>query len=115
MDREKKAVHIMRGSLIEDYVIECYMETMMPVSEDRVVIFGSTGFVGSRLLPELTRKNVRLRIFVRDKAKASALVAGNKDVEIFWAASSRARGSRKRSRGFTLPFILFIPWAAKAY
>jgi uncharacterized protein YbjT (DUF2867 family) len=49
--------------------------------EDRVLICGSTGFVGSRLLPELLKKKIRIRLLVRDKAKAENLSYGHADVE----------------------------------
>ena len=37
--------------------------------DDRVLILGATGFVGRRLLPELLRKGVKVRLFVRDQSK----------------------------------------------
>ncbi|HWR58860.1 MAG TPA: NAD(P)H-binding protein, partial [Thermodesulfovibrionales bacterium] len=59
------------------------MNTPALSPEDRVIIFGSTGFVGSALLPELMKHNIKLRLFVRDKARVSDIAAGSKDVEIF--------------------------------
>lgn len=49
---------------------------------DRVLIVGATGFVGARLIPELVKKNVRLRLLVRDRAKASPLLVTGADIEV---------------------------------
>ena len=52
-------------------------------SPGKVLVCGATGFVGGRLLPELLRRNVRLRLLVRDKAKAEEIASGREDIEIF--------------------------------
>jgi uncharacterized protein YbjT (DUF2867 family) len=49
---------------------------------DRVLIIGATGFVGKRLIPELVKKNVKLRLLVRDLAKASPLLIKGADIEV---------------------------------
>jgi len=51
-------------------------------SSDRVLIVGGTGFVGARLIPELVKKSIRLRLFVRDLAKAAPLIPKGSDIEI---------------------------------
>jgi uncharacterized protein YbjT (DUF2867 family) len=50
--------------------------------EDRVLVLGATGFIGSRLIRELAKKNIRMRLLVRNTSKASALVPENADAEI---------------------------------
>jgi uncharacterized protein YbjT (DUF2867 family) len=90
------------------------METMTLSSEDRVIIFGATGFVGSRLLPELSRKNVRVRLFVRDKAKASALVAGNKDIEISEGDLLSRQGLKEALYGIHSAFYLVHSMGGKS-
>jgi uncharacterized protein YbjT (DUF2867 family) len=50
--------------------------------DDRVLIIGATGFVGKRLIPELARRNIKLRLLVRDLAKTSSLVVKDADMEI---------------------------------
>ena len=102
------------GSPIEYNVIELYMETLTLSSEDRVVIFGSTGFVGSRLLPELTKKNVRLRLFVRDKAKASAIVSGNRDIEVFQGDLLSGKGLKEALHGINSAFYLVHSMGGKS-
>jgi len=90
------------------------MEGMELSAEDRVIIFGSTGFVGSRLVPELTKKNVRLRLFVRDKDKASALIAGNKDIEIFEGDLLAGKGLKEALRGIHSAYYLVHSMGGKS-
>ena len=49
----------------------------------RVLIVGATGFVGRRLVPELVKKNVPLRLASRNLAGLSALLQKGADIEIF--------------------------------
>ena len=42
--------------------------------DDRVLVLGATGFIGSRLIRELAKKNIKMRLLVRSASKASALV-----------------------------------------
>jgi len=58
------------------------MTTLALTPSDRVLIIGGTGFVGRRLIPELARKNIRLRLLVRDIAKASSLIVKGADIEV---------------------------------
>jgi uncharacterized protein YbjT (DUF2867 family) len=51
-------------------------------SSDRVLIIGATGFVGKRLIPELVKKNIKLRLLVRDLAKAAPLIIRGADIEV---------------------------------
>jgi uncharacterized protein YbjT (DUF2867 family) len=48
----------------------------------RVLIVGATGFVGKRLIPELVKKNIRLRLLVRDPSKAVPLMLRDADIEV---------------------------------
>lgn len=40
--------------------------------EDRVLIIGATGFIGSRLITELLEKSIKLRLLVRNPSKLPA-------------------------------------------
>lgn len=56
------------------------IKTLTP--SDRVLIVGATGFVGKRLIPELVKKDVKLRLLVRDLAKVSPLLVKGADIEL---------------------------------
>jgi len=58
------------------------MASPAPTSSDRVLIVGATGFVGKRLIPELVKRNFKLRLLVRDLAKASPLIVKGADIEV---------------------------------
>jgi uncharacterized protein YbjT (DUF2867 family) len=48
------------------------MEHLEIAPHDRVLLLGATGFVGSRLIPELVKRNIGLRFLVRDPSKVLA-------------------------------------------
>lgn len=48
------------------------MEHLEISSHDKALLLGATGFVGSRLIPELVKRNVSLRFLVRNPSKVSA-------------------------------------------
>jgi uncharacterized protein YbjT (DUF2867 family) len=50
--------------------------------EDRVLMVGGTGFVGSRLIPVLLKKNIKLRLLVRDPAKMADWKNSGGDIEV---------------------------------
>lgn len=50
--------------------------------DDRVLVLGATGFIGSRLIQDLAKKNIKMRLLARSTSKASALVPKNADAEI---------------------------------
>lgn len=72
-----------------------YMNQLALASDNVVAIFGSTGFVGSRLLAELLKEHIRVRLFVRDKAKVANIVAVNRGIEIFEGDLISGRGIRE--------------------
>jgi uncharacterized protein YbjT (DUF2867 family) len=49
---------------------------------DRVVLLGGTGFVGRKLIPELVRRNISLRLLARNPEKAAALLPAGSDVQV---------------------------------
>jgi uncharacterized protein YbjT (DUF2867 family) len=58
------------------------MNDLSFTANDRVLVLGATGFIGSRLIKELAKRNIKMRLLVRSKSKASALIPKNSDVEI---------------------------------
>jgi len=53
------------------------------VTEDRVLILGASGFVGSRLIPELLKKKIRVRLLARSPERISQQIRSDSSVEIF--------------------------------
>jgi uncharacterized protein YbjT (DUF2867 family) len=53
------------------------------LGQERVLVLGASGFVGSRLAPELLKKNIGLRLFVRDAAKPLASELKDAEVEMY--------------------------------
>ena len=58
------------------------MDNLALKPDDRVLILGGTGFIGKRLVSELTGRNIRLRLLVRNPSKVSTAILKNKDIEI---------------------------------
>ncbi len=51
-------------------------------AEDRVLILGATGFIGKRLVRELAREHIKMRILARTPSKAEGIVPEGADAEI---------------------------------
>ena len=73
---------------------------------DRVLIVGATGFVGKRLIPELVNKNVRLRLLVRDLARASPLLVKGADIEVAQGDLVANAGLAEALRGIQTAYYL---------
>jgi len=58
------------------------MEALTHKEKGRVLILGSTGFIGRRLIPELLQKNISLRLLARDPSKIRNRSFEEKDVEV---------------------------------
>lgn len=58
------------------------MESLQITPQDRVLILGATGFIGRRLVPELVKRGIKMRLLVRDPSKVSGLLPGNGDIEV---------------------------------
>jgi uncharacterized protein YbjT (DUF2867 family) len=82
------------------------MEGLELHSEDRVLILGGTGFVGAALIPELVKKNIRLRLLVRDPAKAADLAKAETGLEIVEGDLLTGKGLSEALRGIHSAFYL---------
>jgi len=82
------------------------MECLELSSEDKVLVVGATGFVGSRLLSELVKKNIRSRLFVRDPARVTEGIASDKYVEVFQGDLVSGRGIKDALRGIHSAYYL---------
>lgn len=58
------------------------MNSIPDITSSRVLIAGGTGFVGSRLVPELLKKGIKLRLLVRDPARVGQLMTDKADIEL---------------------------------
>ncbi len=83
-------------------------------SEDGVLICGSTGFVGSRLLTELLRKNIRLRLLVRDKTKVRDITSRYRDVEVFQGDLISGKGLEDALHGIHSVYYLVHSMGGKS-
>lgn len=90
------------------------MESLALSPTDRVLLVGATGFVGSRLLPELINKNIRLRLLVRDPSKVAKIAASNKDIEVYPAELVSAKGLTEVLQGIHSAFYLVHSMGGKS-
>jgi uncharacterized protein YbjT (DUF2867 family) len=91
------------------------MESATALSrEDRVLVVGATGFVGSRLLPELINENIRLRLLVRDPSKAAKIAASNNDIEVYHAELVSGEGLKEALHGIHSAYYLVHSMGGKS-
>lgn len=82
------------------------MENLGITVEDKVLVLGATGFVGSRLIPELAKRNIRFRLLVRDPSKVSSLFPKNPSLEVCRGDLVSGEGLRKALHGIHSAFYL---------
>ena len=75
-------------------------------SSDRVLIVGATGFVGRRLIRELVKRNIKLRLLVRDLAKAAPLIIKGADIEVVQGDLAANAGLAEALRGIHTAYYL---------
>jgi uncharacterized protein YbjT (DUF2867 family) len=82
------------------------METLDQSAEERVLVVGATGFVGSRLVRELIKKNIKLRLLVRDPAKVDAMKDFGGDIELVQGDLLSGKGLVDSLRGIGSAYYL---------
>lgn len=82
------------------------MTTLHLKPEDRVLITGATGFIGRRLVAELLKKGVKLRLLIRDRAKAAALFPEAADVQVVPGDVLKNEGLRDALQGIHTAYYL---------
>lgn len=82
------------------------MEELLPNPSDRVLIVGATGFVGRRLVGELVRKKVRLRLLARNPERARLLVTAGADMEVVKGDLLQNEGLEEAMRGIHSAYYL---------
>ena len=83
-------------------------------ADDRVLVTGATGFVGSRLIPELTRNKIRLRLLVRNPAKVEAIKNSVGDVEVIQGDLLSGKGLRDALHGIHSAYYLVHSMGGKS-
>ena len=90
------------------------MASLAITSEESVLILGATGFVGRRLVSELLKKKIHLRVFVRDPSKAAASGHGAL-AEVFQGDLLTGKGLREALRGVHSAFYLVHSMGGKSF
>ena len=90
------------------------MDNLELKPEDRVLILGGTGFIGKRLVSELTGKNIRLRLLVRDPSKVPTTILKNKNIEIVRGDIVRGDGLKEAVRGIHTAYYLVHSMGSKS-
>lgn len=82
--------------------------------EKDVVIFGATGFIGQRLLPELLEKRITLRLFVRNPEKMPKHISSNEHIEVFKGDLLTGEGLEDALRGTHTAYYLVHSMGGKS-
>ena len=90
------------------------MDNLAPKPNDRVLILGGTGFIGKRLVSELTGRNIKLRLLVRNPSKVSAAILNNKDIEIVKGDIVSGDGLEDAVRGIHTAYYLVHSMGGKS-
>ncbi|MDX1764843.1 MAG: NAD(P)H-binding protein, partial [bacterium] len=86
----------------------------MPLStEDRVLVLGASGFVGRRLVSELARKKIKLRLMIRDLAAIPDVVPRDGDVEVVRGDALEMVGLERALQRVHTAFYLMHPLDTK--
>ena len=74
--------------------------------EGRVLVVGATGFVGRRLVPELVKQGIPLRLTARNLAGLSSLIPRNADIDIVQADLVANTGLAEALQGIDRAYYL---------
>ncbi|WP_096895917.1 NAD(P)H-binding protein [Candidatus Scalindua japonica] len=83
-------------------------------TDDRVLILGGTGFIGKRLVSELTAKQIKIRLLVRNPSKVPEDFLKNKDIEIVKGDIVKGEGLKEAVRGIHTAFYLVHSMGGKS-
>ena len=90
------------------------MDDLALKPDDRVLVLGGTGFIGKRLVSELIRRNIRLRLLVRNPSKVHAAILRNKDIEIVKGDVVKGQGLKEASCGIHTAYYLIHSMGGKS-
>jgi uncharacterized protein YbjT (DUF2867 family) len=90
------------------------MDDLALKPNDRVLILGGTGFIGKRLVSELTERKIRLRLLVRHPSSVPAVIQNNKEIEIVKGDLVRGEGLKEAVRGIHTAYYLVHSMGGKS-
>ncbi|GJQ60699.1 MAG: NAD-dependent epimerase/dehydratase family protein [Candidatus Scalindua sp. AMX11] len=90
------------------------MENLALKPNDRVLLLGGTGFIGSRLISELSGRNIRLRLLVRNPSKVDDSIRKNRDIEIVKGDLVRGEGLKEAACGIHTAYYLVHSMGGKS-
>ncbi len=90
------------------------MDNLALRPDDRVLILGGTGFIGKRLVSELTERNIRLRLLVRNPSKVPDAILKNSDIEIVKGDIVRGDGLKEAVHGIHTAYYLIHSMGGKS-
>ena len=90
------------------------MDSLALKPNDRVLILGGTGFIGKRLVSDLTGRNIKLRLLVRNPLKVPAAILQNRDVEIVKGDIVSGDGLNEAVRGIHTAYYLIHSMGGKS-
>jgi uncharacterized protein YbjT (DUF2867 family) len=73
---------------------------------DKVLVLGATGFVGRALVAELLKRQVKIRVLARDRAKVSSLFPTIRDIEVVEGDVLANKGLDEALEGIHTAFYL---------
>ena len=82
--------------------------------QDRVLLLGATGFVGRKLIAELSSKQIKLRLFVRNSEKAIPLIPDGSDIELVQGDLFNRESLQKAVEGIHTAYYLVHSMGGKS-
>ena len=79
---------------------------MVFTPSDKVLVLGATGFVGRSLVAELLKKQVKIRVLARSRAKVSSLFPSIRDIEVVEGDVLANKGLVEALQGIHTAFYL---------
>ena len=79
-----------------------------------LILGGGTGFIGKRLVSELTERNIKLRLLVRNPLKVPAAILKNRDIDIVQGDIVSGDGLKEAVSGIHTAYYLVHSMGGKS-